>query len=114
MYAHQGGVGTDYTVTALVGKNPFGATTLYGVGIQSNRISSPGTDLAEQVREILTLAIPVFARHENYALDLVRSDLEKAPADSWMKGGVYRRELHYDETSKVYRDASKKRSLPPD
>lgn len=110
MYAHHLGIGVDMTVTADVGTDFAGNAKLWGVGIQSSRMSSPGMDAARIFKEVLTVTIEHFAQFETDCHRNTVRDLETRSPEEWTIGGLYLRNLQLDDTGSRYRREFKKRS----
>jgi len=113
MYAHQLGVGTDYTVTANVGSDSLGNLRLWGVGIQSHRISSPGLDAASDFLQLLEVSIRIFLGHEQQAHLAAFEELQALGPSEWTRLGPYEKNLNYDLHSSTYRLQHKKRNPQP-
>ncbi|MBW8312571.1 MAG: hypothetical protein K0M64_11125 [Rhizobium sp.] len=116
MYAHQVGVGIDMTVTAVVGPDSSGKSCLWGMGIQSSRISSPGTNAAKQFLEILQVAHEQLEQLERESHRLALEDLQSRPAEEWILRGIYQKNLQFDIRGATYRrefDKRTPRAKPP-
>ncbi|WP_290591769.1 hypothetical protein [Arenimonas sp. SCN 70-307] len=110
MYAHHLGVGTGYSVTAKVGPDSTGLPQLWGVGIQSHRVASPGLDDAARFLELLTITSRVFLAHENRTSELLWVELLALDPSEWIRLGPYKPELNYGESSRIYRREKRKRT----
>jgi hypothetical protein len=101
--AHPVGIGEDMAVTAVLGPGIGDSIVVYGGALRKRRVSSPGTDLAKELRALLEELIALVAARENTAHREFLEEIRTwAPAEL-LRGGMYESEIHFDEASELYR-----------
>lgn len=105
--AHSVGIGEDMAVTAVLGPGADNTVVVYGAAVRKTRVSSPGTNLARRLLTLLAELIPVIGVVEDAAHRELLQELRGWPAADLVKGGIYEKGVHFDDTSDLYRNALK-------
>ncbi len=103
LYAHGTGIGEDYQVFATVGDSFTGTVRVYGVGIGTKRVVSPGSDKAKEFLLLLDHLSRKILRLETVQHSKLLAELQSCSWNEVKSDGTYKPQLNFDDSSSLYR-----------